>query len=131
MDGQNKVIQRVPTVISQSTKANKNYLFLDVFERIRRIDSEADQDDMRIRVRKGTQTIVVFLASGIPKSKLNFLSVQLELSNVILKDCGDIDLFDSDLSEYARVFESSRAPGRGKSQAEGMARRIMSVYSKV
>lgn len=41
-------------------------LFLDVIEGIRRVDGEADEDDMGIGVAEGTKTIVVFLTGGIP-----------------------------------------------------------------
>ena len=43
------------------------YLFLDVVKRVGRIDGEADEDDMRIRIRQRAETIVVFLTRGIPQ----------------------------------------------------------------
>ena len=44
------------------------YLLLHVIKGIRRVDGEAYEDDMRIRVREGTETVVIFLASRIPQS---------------------------------------------------------------
>ena len=53
-------------------------LFLHVIERIRRIDREADEDDMRVRIRQRAKSaagserrpvydlLVIFLAGGIP-----------------------------------------------------------------
>lgn len=40
--------------------------FIDVVEGIGRVDSEANKDDVRIRVGQGAETIVIFLASCIP-----------------------------------------------------------------
>ena len=45
-----------------------SYLLLDVVKRIGRVDGEADEDDVRVGVRKGTKTVVIFLASSIPQS---------------------------------------------------------------
>jgi hypothetical protein len=41
-------------------------LLLDVVKRIRRIDGEADQDNVRVGVRERAETVVIFLASRIP-----------------------------------------------------------------
>ena len=45
----------------------KVYLLLDVVEGVRRVDSEADQDNMRIWVGQRTETIVIFLARRVPQ----------------------------------------------------------------
>lgn len=42
------------------------YLLKDVVQRIRRVDGEADQDDVRVRVRERSETVIIFLASRIP-----------------------------------------------------------------
>lgn len=49
------------------TMAEAN-LFLDVVERVGRVDGEADEDDVRVGVRQRTKTVVVFLTRGIPQS---------------------------------------------------------------
>jgi hypothetical protein len=67
-------------------------LLLDVVERIGRVDSEADQDNVRIGVRKRSETIVVFLASRIPKGQLDVLSIDLNVGDVVLENSGDVDL---------------------------------------
>ena len=46
----------------------RSYLLLDVVEGVRRVDSEADEDDVGVWVGQRSQTIVIFLASRIPKS---------------------------------------------------------------
>lgn len=68
------------------------YLLLHVVQGIRGVDGEADEDDVRIRVRERTEAVVVFLASGIPQSEFDMLSVHLDIGNVVLEDGGDIDL---------------------------------------
>ena len=68
------------------------YLLLHVVERIRRVDSEANQDDVRIRVRERAKTVVILLTSRIPESELDMLAVHLDIGDVILEDGGNIDL---------------------------------------
>ena len=68
------------------------YLLLHVVERIRRVDSEANQDDVRIRVRERAKTVVILLTSRIPESELDMLAVDLDIGDVVLEDGGNIDL---------------------------------------
>ena len=74
------------------------YLLLNVVKRIGRVDSEADQDNVRIGVRQRTETIVVLLASRIPKGQLDMLSIDLNVGDVVLENSGDVDLKESKLS---------------------------------
>ena len=67
-------------------------LLLHVVEGIGGVNREADEDDVGVGVGEGTETIVVFLAGGIPQGKLNVLSVDLYIGNIVLKDGGDVDL---------------------------------------
>jgi hypothetical protein len=48
------------------TGCDHAHLLLDVVERIRGVDREADKDDMGIWVRQWTETVVVFLTRCIP-----------------------------------------------------------------
>lgn len=41
-------------------------LLLNIVERVGRVDGKANEDDVRVGIRQWTQSIVVFLASGIP-----------------------------------------------------------------
>jgi len=74
-------------------------LLADVVEGIGRVDGKANQDDVGVGVRKGTETIIVFLASGIPKRELNVLSINLDIGNIVLKDGRNIDLREGTLGE--------------------------------
>lgn len=67
-------------------------LLADVVEGIRRVDGKANQDDVGVGVRKGTETIIVFLASRIPKRELNVLPINLDIGNIVLEDGRNIDL---------------------------------------
>jgi hypothetical protein len=57
----------------------KTDLLLDVVERVGRVDREADEDDVRVRVRQRPQAVVVLLASGIPEGKLDLLAINLDV----------------------------------------------------
>jgi hypothetical protein len=77
----------------------RNPLFLNVVERVGRINGETDQDDVGVRVRQWAQTIVILLSGGIPKSQFNMFSVHLDICNIILEDGGHIDLREGSLGE--------------------------------
>lgn len=47
---------------------------------------------MRVGVGEGTETVVIFLAGGIPEGELDVLAVDLDIGDVVLEDSGDIDL---------------------------------------
>lgn len=47
---------------------------------------------MRVRVGERAETVIIFLASSIPKSKLNVLAIDLNVRNIVLEDGGDVDL---------------------------------------
>ena len=69
-----------------------SYLLLDVVERVGRVDGEADEDNMRVGVGQRAQTVVIFLACGIPEGELNVLAVDLYIGHVVLEDSGHVDL---------------------------------------
>lgn len=75
-------------------------LFLDVIKGIRRVDGEADEDDVGVGIAEGPETIVVFLASGIPKGEFNVLSVDFDVCDVVLEHCWDIDFWEGSFGEY-------------------------------
>lgn len=68
------------------------YLLTDVVQRIRRVDGEADQDDVRVRVGQRAQTVVVLLTGGIPQRQLDMLAIDLDIGDVVLEDGRNIDL---------------------------------------
>lgn len=47
---------------------------------------------MRVRVGERAETVVIFLASSIPKGELDVFAINLDIGDVVLEDGGDIDL---------------------------------------
>lgn len=68
------------------------YLLLHVVQRVRRVDSKADKNDVGVGVGKRTKTVIVFLSGSIPKSKLHVLSINLDICDVVLEDRGNVYL---------------------------------------
>jgi len=86
----------------QSVAEMKNLgypLLLDVLEGIRGVNGEANQDDMRVRIRERAEPIVIFLASRIPQCELDVLIVDLHIGNIVLEDGRNINLRESSLGE--------------------------------
>lgn len=79
----------------------KLYLLLDVVERVGGVNGEANQNNMRVGVREGAKTIVILLASSIPKGQLNVLAVNLDVGDIVFEDGGDVDLDKVKNSELA------------------------------
>jgi len=77
-----------------------NPLLLDVLEGVGRVDREANQDDVRVRVREGTETIVILLAGSIPKGQLDVLAINLDVGDVVLEDGRDVNLRESALGKH-------------------------------
>lgn len=73
-------------------KKKQAYLLLNVVEGVGGVDGEADQDDVGVGVRKGTETVVIFLASRIPKGQLDVLAINLDIGDVVLENGGNVDL---------------------------------------
>jgi len=48
---------------------------------------------MGIGVGERSQSVVIFLTSGIPKSELDVLSIDFDVGNIVLEDGGDVDLY--------------------------------------
>ena len=71
---------------------NKADLLGDVVQRIGRVDGEANQNDVRIGVRQGTETVVVLLAGRIPERQLDVSAIDLDIGDVVLKHGRDVDL---------------------------------------
>lgn len=62
-----------------------SYLGQNVVVGRRRHDTEADQEDIRLRVRKRTQTIIILLTSGIPKPQANGFPIDHHIRGIIVK----------------------------------------------
>jgi hypothetical protein len=52
---------------------------------------------VRVGVRERTETVVIFLAGGIPEGELDVLAVNLDIGDVVLENGGDVDLEASTL----------------------------------
>lgn len=74
-------------------------LLLHVVQGIGRVDGEADQDDMRIGIGERAETVVVLLTSRIPQGKLNMLSINVDIGDVVLENSGDVHLREGSLGE--------------------------------
>jgi hypothetical protein len=66
---------------------------------------------MRVRVGERAQSVVIFLASGIPKGELDVLAIDFDIGDVVLEDGGDVDL--EVLMSAHRVHCNVIALGRG------------------
>lgn len=83
----------------------ETHLLLHVIERIRRVDGEADQDDVGVGVGEGPEPVIVFLAGRIPQGELDVLAIDLDVGDVVLEDGRNVDLF--------RLVGSGREGGCG------------------
>ena len=81
------------------------HLLGDVFKGVWAVDREADEQNVGVGVGEGAETVVILLAcageragaravqtSCIPQCELDLLSINLNIRDVILKHCGDINL---------------------------------------
>lgn len=75
------------------------YLVHDILERVGAVNGEADKDDVGLGIREWSQTVVFFLSSSIPESKLDHLTCGRmgRVGDVVLEDGGDVFLLLLDL----------------------------------
>jgi hypothetical protein len=80
--------------VSEALHAAKHvsYLLLYVVERVGRVDGEANQDNVRVGVGERAETVVIFLASGIPEGELHVFAIHLDVGDVVFENGGHIDL---------------------------------------
>lgn len=78
--------------VSNELGATETHLLLDVVERVWRVDGETDQNDVGVGVRQRTETVIIFLASSIPKGEFNVLAINLDVGDIVLEDGRDVDL---------------------------------------
>jgi len=74
-------------------------LLRNILQAVRRIDGEAHQNHVRVRIRQRSETIVVFLTSRVPQGELDLAAVNFDVSDVIFKDGGDVDFGELVLGE--------------------------------
>ena len=64
---------------------------------------------MRVWIRERPQPVVVFLTCGIPQRQLDCSSVNVDLCDVVLKNCRDVELGEGALRASV---EGSHRPTR-------------------
>jgi hypothetical protein len=47
---------------------------------------------MRVRVAQRAETIIIFLASGIPQGQFHVLAVDFNVGNIVLEHSGNVNL---------------------------------------
>lgn len=65
-------------------------LMLYILQRIRGVDGEADQDDVRFGIGQRAQTLVVLLSRGIPQGQLDRPSIHPTICYIVLENGGDL-----------------------------------------
>lgn len=68
------------------------YLLLYVVQRVGRVDSEANEDNMRVRVTQRTKSVIIFLTSRIPQGQFDVFAVNINVGDVVFEHGGNIDL---------------------------------------
>ena len=84
------------------------YLLKNVVQRVRRVDGEADQDDVRVGVGEGSEPVIIFLSSRIPQGQLDVLVVDLDIGDIVLENGGDVDLERRDMSAWSCLSGSTQ-----------------------
>jgi len=93
------------------TKEQRTHLLLDVIKRIRRVYSEANEDNMRVRIAQGSEPVIVLLPRRIPQRQLDMLPINLHIRNVILKHSRDVHLPHTTAPAHTKD-ESHQGPQR-------------------
>jgi hypothetical protein len=100
-----------------------------VFERGRVDDGIGQQKDVRLRIRKGSQTIVIFLSSGIPETQINGLAIDNNIGRVT-KNRESRERSVHLLVEYSgNVFPREGISGVGNQQAGLTDRSVSNDYA--
>jgi hypothetical protein len=65
-------------------------LALDVLEGVGRDDGEGDEEDVRLGIGQGAETVVVLLASCVPETEVHGLAVDHDVGAVVVEHGGDV-----------------------------------------
>lgn len=91
----------------RGTEGREAHLVLDVLERGRVVDGEADEEHVRLRVAEGSQAVVFFLAGRVPQCKLdNLVAVSLVEDAARRRRTGG-------QRERSTFVRGAQGPGRG------------------
>ena len=83
-------MDQLQSSVRGTTKLRKLYFLISVCPRRRVYNWEANKENIAVRVRKWTETVVLFLTGSIPESKVNHPSVDLDSGCVIVENGGYI-----------------------------------------
>ena len=84
------------------------YLIHDVFQRIGAVDGEADEQQVRLRVRERPQPVILLLAGCVPQCKLD------PFSGPLVFDLGDV-IFKDGWHVFLQAESMAESRGRGNS----------------
>jgi len=62
----------------------------NVFERSGRDDRETDEEDVGLRIGEGSESIVIFLSSSIPETKIDRFVIDHDVRRVVVEHRGDV-----------------------------------------
>jgi len=79
-------------VVERLSEQLRTHLFLNVVQGIRTVDGETDENDVRVGIWQGSETVIVFLACGIPQGEFDVLAVYLDVGDIVLEYGGYVDL---------------------------------------
>ena len=83
------------------------YLSPDIVKGRRADDGEADEEDVGLRVREGSESVVIFLPSGIPQTQANGLAVDHHTGRVVVEP----RIVSSGARQYSTVPASTYTVG--------------------
>lgn len=86
------------------SRASYAYLLLNVVQRVRGVNGEADQDDMGIGITEWAETVIVLLSGRIPQGKLNVLPIDFDIGHIVLEHSGNINLASSTSDEDIKLL---------------------------
>jgi hypothetical protein len=66
------------------------HLCPDVLKTGRTDEAKGDEEYVGLGIRERPETVVIFLASGIPQAEVDRLAVDHDICGVVVEDCGDV-----------------------------------------
>ena len=66
------------------------YLRPDVLKARGRDEREANEEDVRLRVRQRPEAVVILLSCGIPEPEVDGLAIDHDARRVVVEDCRDV-----------------------------------------
>lgn len=92
LDLSNPLCSRHQSVGKTERMYSSTCLLLHVVERVGRVNRKADEDDMRVRIRERSQSVIVFLTRSVPESELDVSAIDIYLCHIVLEDSRHVNL---------------------------------------